>query len=233
MRDRLDRLATPVLLLVALMMAGAAVRRELRTPTTVAAGNRRPIAPPQYYTEWTGLLASGVLIGDSAAPVKVIEFADLECPVCRQFHARLAETRRKFRDKVAIVFVHYPLSYHRFARPAARAAECASRQDRFAEYVDVVYRKQDSLGLKSWASYGSDAAVADTGALALCARDTAQVTRIERGVQLGSHLEVRGTPTVLVNGWRFAEPPGDSVLTEAIARLLAGKSLSARRATGS
>lgn len=49
-------------------------------------------------------------------------------------------------DDIAFYLVHLPLPGHRFARPAARASECAHAEGRFAEMVDAIYDSQDSLG---------------------------------------------------------------------------------------
>ena len=58
--------------------------------------------------------------------------------------------------------MHYPLPTHRFAEPAALAAECAGEQGRFAEFVGAVYAGQDSLGLKPWWEYARIATVQDS-----------------------------------------------------------------------
>jgi hypothetical protein len=79
--------------------------------------------------------------------------------------------RARYPKDVGLFFVHFPLPMHRFARPAARATECAGLQGKFGQMVDAVYNKQDSLGLKSWSDYGRDAGVADTVAFRLACRE--------------------------------------------------------------
>ena len=83
--------------------------------------------------------------GDANAPVKIIEFSDLECPFCKGFHA----TMRKVMDdygkigKVAWVYRHFPLDQlHPKARKEAQAAECAGEvggPDKFWAYADKVF----------------------------------------------------------------------------------------------
>ena len=120
-------------------------------------------------------------------------------------------------------FVHFPLDFHRFARPAARAAECAAAQDRFDEFADALFEKQDSLGLKPWGAYANAARVPDVLAFDRCVADTVTVARIENGRALGKQLDVQGTPTVLVNGWRLPMPPDSAELSSIISEVLAGK----------
>jgi len=160
---------------------------------------------------FSDLTRAGITIGDSAAPIKVLVFSDLECPVCRRFHQRLMEEEARFGKEVAVVFVHFPLAMHRFARQAAQAAECAERQGRFGEFVNQVYENQDSIGLKSWNRFAHDAGIDDTISFGRCASSRVPDPRIQRGVDIGTKLHVEGTPTVIINGWRFNNPPFDSL----------------------
>jgi protein-disulfide isomerase len=87
----------------------------------------------------------------------------------------------------------------------------------------VVYNGQDSLGLKSWGTYAKEAGLADTAAISKCATDPSPVSRIEAGVALGHKLRITGTPTVLVNGWRFHYPPTEEELKNVIDRIAKGR----------
>lgn len=119
-----------------------------------------------------------------------------------------------------MVFVHFPLTKHRFAVQAAQAAECASARGHFAGFIDAVYAKQDSLGLKSWGSYAREAGIADTAAITRCARDPSPPKRLEAGRELGLRWEVLGTPTVIINGLRYANPPTNDEIDRIIRDVL-------------
>ena len=215
------------MVLAAVVVAVATIRREFYAsrPPVAAADNNQP---PTFVEGWQGFAANGVLLGNSAAPIRLIEFADLECPFCAKFHARALQLKKLYPGRVAVVFVHFPLSVHRFARPAARAAECAGEQGRFEAFIGGVFEKRDSLGLKTWQSFASDAKVGDTVRFARCASASGALRRVDSGVQLGTRLSVTATPTVIINGWRFAHPPYDS-LPEIVARLTAGDRLDSRK----
>lgn len=149
--------------------------------------------------------------------------SDLECPGCGAFHTTLVDVLGERAHDVRALFVSLPLEYHRFALPAARAAECAEEVGRFRSWIDVVYDNQDSLGLKSWASYGADAGIVDTLRIGKCAASGGTTRRIQAGLDFGSRISFDGTPTVLINGWRFPAPPSKAQLTAAIDAVLAGK----------
>ena len=60
----------------------------------------------------------------------------------------------------------------------------------------------------------------DTIAFSRCAADTGPVNRVEKGLRAGNAYDVKGTPTVLVNGLRFATPPTELELAQAIDSIL-------------
>lgn len=217
-----ERVRTTLLAVAACAMAASLVHREFfaRRALQPEASIRKP---PDHVPEWRQLIDAGILLGDRSAPVTLIEFADLECPACRLFQVDVQAARTHFGTDLAVVFLHFPLPQHRFARPAARVAECADRQGRFDEFHNLVYEKQDSIGLKSWDSFAAESGVPDLTRFRKCAGDTASVSRIEAGVRIGKELAVAGTPTVLLNGWRFWNPPSRDELLRAIEAIKAGK----------
>jgi protein-disulfide isomerase len=224
MSSRVERLLSVLLTIAAIVIAAGVARREF-------AGTSVPRAPMNearlvlvQETEWRSLFDHGVVSGRADAPIQVVQFADLECPACRDFELKtLSVARAKYGERLAIVYVHFPLSYHRFARMAAQAAECAEAQGRFVPFVSSVYTRQDSIGLKPWVSYAVEAGVPDTAAFGRCVQADELGPRIGAGFELGQQLQVRGTPTVMVNGWRFASPPSLADLTLTIDELLEGR----------
>jgi protein-disulfide isomerase len=221
--NRLDRLFSGALTLAAVAIAAALIHREFFARPNVISGGS-PGKPPELMANWSDLLKTSVVLGDSGAPVKVIEFMDLECPFCKGFNSRARALRQKYGRSVAVAIIHFPLEMHRFARPAARAAECAGERGRFEQFLNLVYERQDSIGLKSWASFAREAGVPDTVAFLRCVSASAAVPRIEAGLALGQRIGVTGTPTVIINGWRYFSPPDSLELDRAVSALLAGRS---------
>lgn len=83
--------------------------------------------------------------GDSNAPVKIVEYSDLECPFCKRFHATMQQVVNEYgkNGRVAWVYRHFPLdALHSKARTEAAAAECAGElggRNAFWTYVDRFY----------------------------------------------------------------------------------------------
>jgi protein-disulfide isomerase len=86
----------------------------------------------------------GTTLGNPKAPVTLLEFADLQCPFCRDYTintfpsvvAKYVKT-----GKVKMVFQNYA-----FIGPdsltAARAAEAAGKQNKLWNFIDVFYNNQ-------------------------------------------------------------------------------------------
>lgn len=214
--ERLERAVTGVFILAALVLTGLAVRREF-FPAALAAGGAAPSSSRlTFQAGCQDATEAGHVVGDPRASTKIIILSDLECPACRRVDGVVSKVRRSSRDGIAVVFVHFPLQMHRFAMPAARAAECAAAMGQFEDFVEHVYAKQDSLGLKSWGAIAKEAGIADTSRIAACATGTTQSPRIAAGLAFGRKIGVNATPTVIVNGWRFSGSPTEAELVEVI-----------------
>jgi protein-disulfide isomerase len=178
---------------------------------------------PVFIENWKSHLGTGVRLGPSNAPVQVIEFGDFECPFCATFHGRLKALRGLYPTKVAVSYVHYPLPSHRFAEPAARAAECAGEHGFFESMHDLFFEQQNTLGLKTWDEFATEARVPDLVAFASCMQDLDPVPRVTPGWQLGEQLDIQGTPTLIINGWKLTRPPTAEELDRMVRAVLAGK----------
>lgn len=65
-------------------------------------------------------------LGSKDAGVYLIAYSDLECPFCKQFHPTIQKISSEYKDKVAVIFRHFPLDQlHSKARKEAEAVECA------------------------------------------------------------------------------------------------------------
>jgi protein-disulfide isomerase len=221
MSSVLERGLTVTLCISAVTLAGSVAWREFaKEPQAATNALRSP--KPEYIPGWEESLSVGIRVGETSAGIAIVAFSDLECRPCARFHAVIEESLAKYSKDIALIFVHMPLEGHRFALQAARAAECADRSGRFVPMLSAIYGKQDSIGLKSWGSFALEAGISDSASISTCAWDTSSVHRIEAGKALAEKLGVRGTPTVLVNGWLFLGPSKDE-LERAIEAVLSGK----------
>jgi protein-disulfide isomerase len=138
-------------------------------------------------------------IGPSDAPVLVVEFSDYQCPACRQVHENVLKIRELYGAKLRWVFKDYPLKMHKDAGVAAEAARCASEQNKFWEYQNVLYGSTEELTLERLREYA--------GRLGLngdqfkgCLESRKYQSKIETDVEEAKQIGVDRTPTFLING---------------------------------
>ena len=81
--------------------------------------------------------------GDPAAPIKIIEFADLECGACKRAYVQVKSILDALGDKVYFEYRHFPLGGHQYSKLYAKGSVCAGKQDRFFDYVEVVFANQE------------------------------------------------------------------------------------------
>ena len=100
--------------------------------------------------------------------------------------------------------------------PSAVAAECAERQGRFEAMYQLLFAQQESLGSKDWGDFAEEAGVPDVGTFEECLTLPADsFPRIQAGRDLGLRRNIRGTPTVFVNGRLFGGRTFDDFRTAA------------------
>ena len=185
------------------------VRREVFGGQTAAAGVQRA---DRALRNWNEISGDGHRMGGTNPKLTIVEFADFECPACRQFFPVIESFRARHPKDVAFVFRHWPLPYHRFAYPSARASECAAAQGRFAEFYGELYRKQDSLGLVQFRELARNAGVENLNEFDKCSGSSDSVKTISSDLALAKAMKAWGTPTVIVNGVLLSETPDQAKL---------------------
>ena len=90
--------------------------------------------------------SQGYLIGKVDAPVKILEFADFECPSCGGW-ATVTEpdvrTRIINAGLANLTYYDFPLTMHRNTLAASNAAACADEQGKFWAMHDRLFQAQD------------------------------------------------------------------------------------------
>ncbi len=93
--------------------------------------------PSKFFTK--GNLKTAYVRGNKKASVILIEFSDYHCPFCRKIQTTINKLIKKFGDRVAFGYRHFPLSFHKDADEAAISSECAREQGKFEEMHYLLY----------------------------------------------------------------------------------------------
>lgn len=217
-KELLSNVATGVLVLCALLVTGLVVRREFFPPAPLAVRDGGELIPG-----WEEYARGGHSMGPADAPLTLVEFSDFQCPACRVLSASLQEIREEYPDDIRVVYRHFPLKTHEAAIPAALASECAAAQGRFEPFHDALFARQDSVGALPWTRFAQEAGVPDVTAFERCmAGSAAAAAALNADTLAGQKLQVRGTPTLLVNGKRYNGAPPTHALEQIIREELRG-----------
>jgi protein-disulfide isomerase len=152
-------------------------------------------------------LAGAPSFGPANALVTIVEFGDLECPDCRMEAPLLRHNvPETFANKVRVYFKDFPLeSIHPWARAAAIAGRCVYHQDAqaFWRFYDWIYDNQqeiDGENLKAKVTGWAGENNLDTLQLGRCIDTKATEGEVNQSIAEGRSLELRGTPTLFING---------------------------------
>ena len=149
--------------------------------------------------------------GKPDAPVTIIEFSDFQCPYCARGAKTVDQILEKYPDDVKVVFQHFPLGFHKWAKPAAIAAHCAGLQDNdaFWSLHDSYFKEQKAINegnvLAKSRDYLNESGL-DMDQWATCAENTesdeykAASKAVDDAMATGGKLGVTGTPGFFVNG---------------------------------
>lgn len=136
--------------------------------------------------------------GSNTPLVTIIEFADFQCPYCKESQATLLKLSQTFRDQLKIVFKHLPLQIHADAFSAAKAAFCAGEQDKFWQYHDALFAS-DSLVPEVLSRIASQLGL-DSEKFKQCLDSVASNAAVLKDMQDAQQLGLNVTPSFIVNG---------------------------------
>jgi protein-disulfide isomerase len=146
--------------------------------------------------------------GPENARVTIVEFADFECPGCRELAPVLDAAQEKHAKDVRLVYKFFPLvQRHAHAEDAARAAIAAMAHNKFWEMHHILFTNQERLDLVSLEGYARELDI-DIAQFSEDMRSTNATDRIARDGKLIESLHVDHTPTVFVNGRYVDDPMG-------------------------
>jgi len=181
------------------------------------AAAQRPQREAQTEAYKIPLAASDAKMGASDAKVSVVIFSDYQCPFCARVDPLLHDVVKdpELKDKVEVVFKHFPLSFHKDAKPASKAAMAAAEQgaENFWKMSEKLYANQKALtpeNFSVWAGeIGLDVKKFEQD---LKANDAEYEKRIQNDISVGqSAAKVRGTPSIFVDGWELRQRSVDGV----------------------
>jgi protein-disulfide isomerase len=209
---RLDVVATTLLIVVTLLVGTFAVWDRANPPSTPSAIHGQPTPPQPVPPAQPVSIDDAPILGDANARIALIVFSEFECPYCAKAAREvLPEIERQYvrTGKVFVAFRHFPLPFHKNARKASEAAECAGRQGRFWQFHDWAFQNQTQLFDANLVGAAKTLGL-DLGEFRVCLTGQA-MRRIDADITDGRSFEIVGTPTWFLGR---IQPDGSVKVTE-------------------
>jgi protein-disulfide isomerase len=147
------------------------------------------------------------ILGNPAAPIKIVEYSDFSCQFCKGFDETLHQiiATEGADGSVAWVYRHFPLTeLHPNALKQARAAECAAvagGNDAFWKLGAILFKNQPADPAK-FGTYANEAGLGESFSSCLAGDTKAIDERIAADRKNAMDMGARGTPfsVILVEG---------------------------------
>ena len=149
--------------------------------------------------------AVGPAEGSTSKSLLLVEFADFQCPHCKDAQPTVQKLVQDF-PNARFVYESFPLPQHSEAPKAAAYGVCvqkAAGDAAFFKYADAVFTNQAGLTPEQ-----SDATLKDIvtklgldpAKIAACSTSAVGLDGVKTSLDLAHKLEVRETPTLYING---------------------------------
>ena len=137
--------------------------------------------------------------GPATAPITLIEFSEFQCPFCKKTRPTVAQVLETYKGKIHYVFRDFPLSFHKEARGAAMAANCANEQGKYWEFNTQLFDNQASLGAETEKKIAQNLGL-NMEKFNACVTSKKYDKEIDKDQSDGMAVGVTGTPAYFING---------------------------------
>ena len=174
----------------------------------ITGGEILPFGAAPYAENRTTLLkrADGPSEGGASKDLEIVEFADFQCPHCKEAQPTIAKILTDF-PNAHFVFQSFPLAQHSQAFRAAAYGACVAKlggNKAFFDYSTAVFDGQAGLTTDDAATLTLNSAVTKAGQspdkVEACSKTPETKAAIEGDVKLAQDLKVNQTPSLAING---------------------------------
>ena len=144
-------------------------------------------------------IGTSIFRGPEDAPVTIVNFSDFQCPFSKRSVDFMETLLKRYNGKVRYVFKHFPLSFHKMAKPASHAAVAAENQGKFWEYYAKLYSDVKNVTEENLVAYAKELKL-DMDKFNKDRTSAETAAKVQADITQGTLFGVRGTPTFFVNG---------------------------------
>jgi protein-disulfide isomerase len=148
----------------------------------------------------------GLTMGDTNAPVKVIEFADFQCPWCQYFALNMEpDFVSKYVDQGLVYYTVSPMAFlGQESVDAALASYCANDQGKYWEYRNELFtnlngENEGYYSIENLVTYAGNVGL-DQGKFQVCLAAGEHQGDLNAAEDFATQAGVNSTPSFWVNG---------------------------------
>jgi protein-disulfide isomerase len=196
--------AAAVVVVVAILVSGGGGDNASDRPQAAQTSSGAIPGQKESAEMLAGIPQKGIYLGKADAPVRLVEFADLQCPICREYS--LQSLPQLVQDYVRTGKVRMEFRNLSFLGPdsitAGRAAAAAAQQNKLWNFADVFYYNQgeENSGYvtQEFIDRINKAAGVDSAEADAFAKSDASQEPLGAANTMANQLGVNATPTILV-----------------------------------
>jgi len=140
--------------------------------------------------------------GKSGSKVKIVEFADYQCPHCGEASKAFKKVMKQYGSKVELVYVDFPINRSGISRVVAEGAYCASKQNKYWDFHNMAFENQSKLTNNSPVEFAKKLKL-KMDDFNKCLKSAEAKSYVIRGKEEGDRIGVSGTPAIFINGKRY------------------------------
>jgi protein-disulfide isomerase len=169
-------------------------------------------------------------LGDPSAPVKLVEYADFQCPYCRLYWQDTEKQIIANYVKTGKVYYEYRTVggyLGEESQAAAEAAYCAGDQGKFWDYHDALFSHWTGENVGDFTPEKLQQYAASIGldqvAFEQCLSGDKMTARVQQDLDNAQKAGIKGTPSFFINDMVIEGAQPYSVFQQAIDQALQGK----------
>jgi protein-disulfide isomerase len=138
-------------------------------------------------------------MGNERASITIVEFAEFKCRYCVTMGPILKKLVEESNGSVRLLFKHFPLKTHPGAALASKASQAAYRQEKFWEMYELLFRNMEKHEMEDLLRYAGELGL-NLEKFKQDMEDSQLAQVIERDKMEGLKANLKGTPTLFING---------------------------------
>jgi len=157
-------------------------------------------------------------IGSDNPQITIVVFSDFSCSACKNINPKLKKILSKYVKNIKIIYKDFPVISEN-STTLALIARCAGEQKTFWEMHDELFLKQSYISADE-INLTLEKLYLNTENFNSCMKEERYLNDIKKDFALGKQLNLEGTPTLFINGYKLSGDIPENILEQLIYELI-------------